>query len=382
MTIISCIVYSNIYASHIVGVEVNYSCLYSGPFGDSLKIELLVYRDCAGISLPASLQVTTQTGFIQGSINLPLIGCYPIPSNCGGVSTCYGGNDYGVEKCIYSGKLYFEHSTSWVIRVYFCCRNSSVTTVTNNGNNTFYIENYLNNQNGCNNSAQLINDPVNIVCIGVQDTINIGATDLDGDSLVYQLVRPMVYPGNYVSYLPPYSYNNFLNGGVILQGSNIIINPQFQEISLYAVKIFEYRNGVLVGTSIHDFQIYASPNCNCVMLPVTWGFITAEKESNCNVVHFGTFSEINSQYFILEKSFNGYEFMPVSKILACGNCDYKNEYNMFDYLPNPAGLIYYRIKQVDYDGKYSLSDVVIVENNPPKYNSLFFKWNILGQELK
>jgi len=368
-------------ASHIIGAEINYSCLYSNSLGDSMQIDLYVYRDCSGIAAANQFTLSVHSFISYSSLTVNLLYCQPLSSACSGLSTCLGGAVYGVEKCIYRGNFFFQKSSSWFISLSLCCRNGSVTTVLNNNANTFYIESSLNNFNGCNNSAKLINDPVDVICIGEPFTINVSATDLDGDSLTYELVAPAVSPGVFVNYIPPYSYNQFLNGLVNFNFQNIYVSPHFQEISLYAVKITEYRAGQVVGTSIHDFQIYASPYCYCGQLPLLWDEIRGEYSLGCCSIYFSTYDEINTQYFQLEKSFNGTDFFPVSKCLACGSCDYKNEYTLKDCLPPCSGLTYYRVKQYDMDGAFSYSSIVVMPAVDDK-EGIFSKWNILGQRIK
>ncbi|MFT5821708.1 MAG: hypothetical protein ACI8ZM_002962 [Crocinitomix sp.] len=69
-----------------------------------------------------------------------------------------------------------------------------------------------------------------------------------------------------------------------------------------------------------------------------------------------TKSETNNDYFVIEKSPNGIEWSEIQIIDGAGNSLSTLNYQYFD--PNlQYGVYYYRLKQVDFDGKYSYSQV-------------------------
>mgnify|MGYP000505594530 CR=1 FL=1 len=69
-----------------------------------------------------------------------------------------------------------------------------------------------------------------------------------------------------------------------------------------------------------------------------------------------TASEINNDYFNIERSRDGTNWDSFLIIDGAGNSSSTINYNSFDVKPYP-GLSYYRLKQVDFDGSYSYSDV-------------------------
>lgn len=84
--------------------------------------------------------------------------------------------------------------------------------------------------------------------------------------------------------------------------------------------------------------------------------IPEEKKVNLKWV---TASEINNEFFTVEKSLDGNKFYSIGKIAGAGNSTVRLEYNFYDMNPSP-GISYYRLRQTDTDGKTSLSDVVPV----------------------
>jgi hypothetical protein len=66
-------------------------------------------------------------------------------------------------------------------------------------------------------------------------------------------------------------------------------------------------------------------------------------------INWKTLSEINNDYFTIERSADGIYYESVSKIKGAGNSNTINSYTATDKHPLP-GLSYYRLRQNDYDG--------------------------------
>ncbi len=72
-----------------------------------------------------------------------------------------------------------------------------------------------------------------------------------------------------------------------------------------------------------------------------------------------TATEINNDYFVVEKSKDGKNWEEVVWVDGAGNSNYTLEYYETDENPY-EGISYYRLKQVDFDGKTSYSEIVPV----------------------
>lgn len=72
-----------------------------------------------------------------------------------------------------------------------------------------------------------------------------------------------------------------------------------------------------------------------------------------------TSSEYNNQTFIIEKSDNGFAFSNIGNVKAGGTIRDKKSYNYLD-VQATGKKIFYRLKQVDFDGTFSYSEVLIV----------------------
>jgi hypothetical protein len=93
--------------------------------------------------------------------------------------------------------------------------------------------------------------------------------------------------------------------------------------------------------------------------PVTLINFNASKESDIIKLTWLTATEINNDYFTVEKSKNGVDFTNVDIVDGAGNSQSTLNYQTTDHSPY-NGISYYRLKQVDYDGTVSYSKIVAV----------------------
>lgn len=99
---------------------------------------------------------------------------------------------------------------------------------------------------------------------------------------------------------------------------------------------------------------------SCSVLPVEMVSFTAIPENGMVKLNWTTAAEINNDYFTVERSRDGVEFVPVQIVDGSGNTTTLRNYEAFDMEPL-NGQSYYRIKQTDFDGVFSYSDIVAVE---------------------
>jgi len=89
-------------------------------------------------------------------------------------------------------------------------------------------------------------------------------------------------------------------------------------------------------------------------------------------VNWVTASEINNDYFVIERSKDGVDFAPVDSVDAHGDgnsFDLQN-YGFIDDQPF-NGISYYRLRQVDFDTTYSYSNIEVVNFEGLEIISLF-----------
>lgn len=91
-------------------------------------------------------------------------------------------------------------------------------------------------------------------------------------------------------------------------------------------------------------------------LPVTLNFFKASKQQNTALLQWQTATEQNSKSFIVERSADGNIFIAIGNLQAAGNSTTIKSYSYED-AATLQGNNYYRLKQVDADGKTAYSDV-------------------------
>lgn len=93
-----------------------------------------------------------------------------------------------------------------------------------------------------------------------------------------------------------------------------------------------------------------------VAAPVSLFSFSLSREANQVQLHWQTASEINNDHFSIERSSNGSSFSEIGEIKGAGNSSSVLSYTFTDLQPL-AGLSYYRLKQVDFDGTVSYSEI-------------------------
>jgi hypothetical protein len=117
--------------------------------------------------------------------------------------------------------------------------------------------------------------------------------------------------------------------------------------------------GVNLGTSVR-FTI-GSVNSTQTPLPVELTFFKGTFLNNEVHLSWQTAMEINNQYFTISRSLDGKKFSVMDTIQGAGNSNALMHYAYVDHFP-AAGLVYYQLKQTDFDGQHSMSKVIAVKN--------------------
>jgi hypothetical protein len=120
-------------------------------------------------------------------------------------------------------------------------------------------------------------------------------------------------------------------------------------------------------TGLTTFSAFAvGDNLANATLPVQLTKLVANKAGEDVIVSWSTASEFNNSHFEVERSFNGADFEMAGKVDGFGFTNSESNYNFVDEKAalNPtAQVIYYRLKQVDFDGKHTFYGPVAVNIN-------------------
>ncbi|XZF13281.1 gliding motility-associated C-terminal domain-containing protein [Chitinophagaceae bacterium MMS25-I14] len=269
-------------ATHIFGGEL----YYTNVSGLQYSVTLVLYGDCAGASFPflqgatPSIEVyNNNTSFTTMTLaqNGPGVEVTPVCPSQVNNTTCTNPTNPvpGVKRYIYTGTITLNTtSTNW--RFDFtgntgpgsvAGRSGTITNITNPSSSTVSLEATLNNTVGVNSSPTYTTVPTPFFCINKPANYNPGAVDPNGDNLTFALTPGLVAGGGTVTYLPGYTSTQPLAvaaGSQSFSTTNgqLSFTPNIAQTSLVVYKVSEFRNGVLVGTSMREMNFIVLSTCN------------------------------------------------------------------------------------------------------------------------
>ena len=248
-------------ATHMSGGEIYWECI--GP--NTYRIQLVVYRDCAGINVDPSytLQLTSPCGnrsltvTTPGGVEISQLCDMELPN-----STCNGGTLPGIQQYIYSGTIVLPPCNSWSIRWTNIYRNNAIANLMNPGTQEMFIEAVMNNAVApCNDSPVFTNTAIPYVCLGYPVTFSYGSFDPEADSLSYALIGARKAGGNPIPYLAP-NTGAVPIPGITLDPVTGLINFTLNTAGnwVVVVRVTQYNEaGQVIGTIMRDMQFVAYP---------------------------------------------------------------------------------------------------------------------------
>lgn len=281
-SILLCCVFMPLFlrATHIVGGEMNYTCLG----GNRYEITLTIFRDCfygdpnAWFDNPASIGVFDAENRLLGQILVPLMNndtlnpvlsgeCFVVPP-----SVCVHTTTYRVEV-----ELPFRQG-GYQLAYQRCCRNQTILNIINPlaSGATYGVTITERALLECNSNPKFKSWPPIYICVNEPISFDQSAEDMDGDSIVYKLCTPLLggtqvvplpQPPNPPPYQevvwqsPPYGLENMLNGSP--DGIPLRIDPKTGMLTgtpntvgqfVVGICVEEYRDGELISTTRRDFQ--------------------------------------------------------------------------------------------------------------------------------
>ncbi|HNQ68801.1 MAG TPA: T9SS type A sorting domain-containing protein [Bacteroidales bacterium] len=112
----------------------------------------------------------------------------------------------------------------------------------------------------------------------------------------------------------------------------------------------------IIGKSLKSFP-----------LPVELVEFSASCIDNSVKISWKTLSEVNNDYFTIEKSSNGKDFFEIHRTNGCGNC---NQPISYEYMDNSDNNNFYRLKQTDFDGSVNYSEIIYANCTTSFYNEI------------
>ncbi len=137
---------------------------------------------------------------------------------------------------------------------------------------------------------------------------------------------------------------------------------------------FRFNNGTSINGSFSVTGPQIATNTSSgfqphTFLPVSWVNVDAEVNNHLISLNWSTATELNNSHFVVELSKQTSEFVAVKEVKSQAESgtsnsilNYRESIELPFELQNESTLLM-RIKQVDFDGKSSYSDVVVLEKD-------------------
>jgi len=165
-------------------------------------------------------------------------------------------------------------------------------------------------------------------------------------------VRASTNGVNWTDLGSPYT---FTGTGVSTVGISEVIPPSFDNVPQLIIQLS--NSGALLGTTavrVDKVRVSAAS-----ALPIRLHQFEASYQNKEVQLRWSTLSEINNDYFEVEKSQNGVDFSPLASVKGAGHAEELKKYQYTDP-ESGQGHRYYRLKQVDLDGGFTYSDIISV----------------------
>lgn len=116
-------------------------------------------------------------------------------------------------------------------------------------------------------------------------------------------------------------------------------------------------------TEIWSFDDITVSCLDCVLPVQLVDFKATETSDNISIT-WSTLNERSNDYFTVERSLDGQTFELFNTVEGAGNSSERIDYQVLDLTQKTEGLVYYRLKQYDIDGKSTFSKAISVQIKP------------------
>ncbi len=159
-------------------------------------------------------------------------------------------------------------------------------------------------------------------------------------------------------------FGNLINGNYPQNDKNTVFMDPFKYMPGATPRY--YVRAVYKQNVKSDIYYYSALSNNVDFsnspLPIEFIYFNAKAINNSVQLEWATATEVNNDFFTIERSMDGKWWDVVTHINGAGNTNHLTRYDFIDNNPY-SGISYYRLKQTDYDGKYEYFAPVAVNNS-------------------
>jgi hypothetical protein len=134
--------------------------------------------------------------------------------------------------------------------------------------------------------------------------------------------------------------------------------------NIYRLVVAASRGG-LITPDCHYFNDYTLVVAEGGPTPVKLTSFNGDYSNGVARLNWQTSQELNNDRFELYRSYDGNNFELATSIAGAGNSSVPKNYTYQDHI-NLDGNVYYKLKQVDIDGKFSFSNIIKLSSNDAK----------------
>lgn len=182
--------------------------------------------------------------------------------------------------------------------------------------------------------------------VAVKPNINYGITGVQYDT-IGKPITPIIPTNTGTGAI--YTVSPSLPAGLSVDSTTGIISGTATGVKGSTVYTITATNSAGTGT----FQISIETSAG---LPVIINDFNLLKQNKSVLVSWNTVTEINTSYFEVQRSADAINFSSIDRLAARGNSSVTDYYSFEDTNPL-TGYNYYRLKEMDKDGKTTLSEV-------------------------
>jgi hypothetical protein len=111
-------------------------------------------------------------------------------------------------------------------------------------------------------------------------------------------------------------------------------------------------------------------------LPIQLKHFTARAQNEVVRLDWASYTESNNERYVVERSLDGKNFEVIGEVTGAGNSVETLRYHLYDRSPE-VGINYYRLKQIDFDGKFEYFDIRSVE-----FNNVYGNLQLIGNPVE
>jgi len=186
--------------------------------------------------------------------------------------------------------------------------------------------------------------------------------------LKYWIIRPIGVPGVFAAditlNMPAGSLNtNDVALGLYRRGFGVDTNTWY-----FAKAAASITTTSVTFSGIDTLGQFALGSNGNSSLPVTLLSFGAQKVAGGISIDWTSVNEINALKYEIERSYDGVNFETIGAVAAKGNYKGSLKYRYYDYKFDLNNTVFYRLKQIDFDGKYMYSPIAVIEGEAQTAN--------------